>query len=115
MSHQSANPVRRVGVATVLTSLGVLLGVLLSIPALAVSLSAITQFAVALVLSELGFVAAALLFLRVTATVSITSGFGDRTAARSESSSSGRSRCSSTDSSPFSPRRASGFRWRATL
>ncbi|NEU55330.1 CPBP family intramembrane glutamic endopeptidase [Halorussus sp. MSC15.2] len=66
MSHQSPDPVRRIGVATGLTVLGVVLSVLLSIPALAVSLNALAQFGVALVLSELGFVAAALLFLRVT-------------------------------------------------
>ncbi|WP_170977250.1 CPBP family intramembrane glutamic endopeptidase [Halorussus salinisoli] len=66
MSHQSTNPVRRVGVATGLTVLGVLFSVLLSIPALAVSLNALAQFTLALVLSELGFVAAALLFLRAT-------------------------------------------------
>ena len=66
MSHQSASPARRVGVATGLTVLGVVFSVLLSIPALVVSLDALTQFAVALVLSELGFVAAGLLFLRAT-------------------------------------------------
>ncbi|MFC4450701.1 CPBP family intramembrane glutamic endopeptidase [Halorussus aquaticus] len=66
MSRQSPDPVRRVGVATGLTVLGVVLSVILSIPALAVSLNALAEFTVALVLSELGFVAAALLFLRVT-------------------------------------------------
>ncbi|MFC7082064.1 CPBP family intramembrane glutamic endopeptidase [Halorussus caseinilyticus] len=66
MSHQSASPARRVGVATGLTVLGVVLSVLLSIPALAVSLNTLAQFTVALVLSELGFVAAAVVFLRTT-------------------------------------------------
>lgn len=66
MSSQSVNPVRRVGVATGLTVLAVALSVVLSIPAVVVELGALTGFVVALVLSELGFVAAGLLFLRTT-------------------------------------------------
>ena len=66
MSRQSVTPVRRVGIATGLTLLGAVLSVLLSVPVLVVSLDATTEFVAALVLSELGFVAAALLFLRVT-------------------------------------------------
>ncbi|MFC4552554.1 MULTISPECIES: CPBP family intramembrane glutamic endopeptidase [Halorussus] len=66
MSHSAASPLRRVGVATGLTVLGIVLGVLLSIPAIVVSLDALTQFVAALVLQELGFVAAALVFLRAT-------------------------------------------------
>ncbi|WP_276299689.1 CPBP family intramembrane glutamic endopeptidase [Halorussus lipolyticus] len=78
MSHQSAdpdqspapdqspNPARRVGVATGLTLLGVVLSVLLSIPTLVVSLAPTAEFVVALVLSELGFVGSALVFLRAT-------------------------------------------------
>ncbi|UPV75549.1 CPBP family intramembrane metalloprotease [Halorussus limi] len=66
MSHQSVSPARRVGVATGLAVLGVVLSVLLSIPVFVVSLGTVAQFAVALVLSELGFVAAGLVFLRAT-------------------------------------------------
>jgi hypothetical protein len=66
MSHQSVSPVRRVGVATGLTVLGVAFSVLLSIPAQVVEFGVLVQFVVALVLSELGFVAAGLLFLRAT-------------------------------------------------
>jgi len=66
MSHRSVNPARRVGVATALTLLGVVFGVLLSVPVLVVSLGTVAQFVVALVLSELGFVAAGLVFLRAT-------------------------------------------------
>ncbi|WP_135853418.1 CPBP family intramembrane glutamic endopeptidase [Halorussus salinus] len=66
MSHQSVNPARRVGVATALTLLGVVFSVLLSVPVLVVSLGTVAQFVVALVLSELGFVAAGLVFLRAT-------------------------------------------------
>jgi len=72
MSHQSAdpdqssNPAVRVGVATGLTVLGVVLSVLLSIPVLVVSLGVTAQFVVALILSEMGFAAAALVFLRAT-------------------------------------------------
>lgn len=63
MSRQSA---RRVAVATGLTVLGVVFSALLSLPAFVVPLGAVGRFAVALVLSELGFVAAGLLFLRAT-------------------------------------------------
>lgn len=66
MSRQPASPARRVGVATGLTVLGVVFSVLLSIPALAASLDVVTQFAATFVLSELGFVAAGLVFLRAT-------------------------------------------------
>ena len=66
MSSRTANPARRVGVATGLTILGVVFSALLSIPAVVVSLDVVTQFVVAFVLSELGFVAAALAFLRWT-------------------------------------------------
>ena len=66
MSHQTASPLRRVGVATGLSVLGVVFGVLLSIPAVVVQVDVLTQFVAAFVLSELGFVAAALVFLRRT-------------------------------------------------
>lgn len=66
MESHTANPARRVGVATGLTVLGVVFSVLLSIPAIVVSLDVLVQFVVAFVLSELGFVAAALAFLRWT-------------------------------------------------
>ena len=66
MSHSATRSLRRVGVATGLTVLGIVLSVLLSIPAIVVSLDTLTQFVVAFVLSELGFVAAALVFLRAT-------------------------------------------------
>lgn len=66
MSSRTAGPVRRVATATGLSALGVTFSVLLTIPVLFVSLDVLTQFVVALVLSELGFVAAGLLFLRAT-------------------------------------------------
>lgn len=66
MSHQSASPVRRVGVAAGLTVLGVVLSVLLSIPAIVVQLDTLTQFIASFVLSELGFVVTGLLFLWAT-------------------------------------------------
>lgn len=66
MSHRTGNPARRVGVATALTVLGVAFSVLLSVPVLLVSLGTVAEFVVALVLSELGFVAAGLVFLRAT-------------------------------------------------
>jgi len=58
--------VRRAVAATGLSALGVAFSVLLSIPVFLVSLDALTQFVVAFVLSELGFVAAALAFLYAT-------------------------------------------------
>ncbi|UPW01587.1 CPBP family intramembrane metalloprotease [Halorussus gelatinilyticus] len=66
MSHPSVDSARRVGVATGLTALGAVFGVLLSIPVSVVPLGTVAEFAVALVLSELGFVAAGLVFLRAT-------------------------------------------------
>ncbi|USZ66657.1 CPBP family intramembrane metalloprotease [Halorussus salilacus] len=66
MSHRTAGPVRSIATATGVSALGVVFSVLLSIPVFVVSLDLVTQFVAALVLSELGFVAAALVFLRVT-------------------------------------------------
>ncbi|WP_245154553.1 hypothetical protein [Halorussus marinus] len=66
MSLRTAGPVRRVVAATGLSALGIAFSVLLSIPVFVVSLDALTQFVAALVLSELGFVAAALAFLYAT-------------------------------------------------
>ncbi|WP_158058345.1 CPBP family intramembrane glutamic endopeptidase [Halorussus halophilus] len=66
MSHTTASPLRRVGIATGLSLLGILFGILLSIPAILVQMNVLTQFVAAFVLSELGFVAAALVFLRLT-------------------------------------------------
>lgn len=66
MSHSTASPLRRVGVATGLSALGVVFGILLSIPAIVVETDVLTQFVIAFVLSELGFVAAAVVFLRRT-------------------------------------------------
>lgn len=66
MSHSPASPLRRVGVATGLTVLGVVLSVLLSLPVVFVQFDTLTQFVASFVLSELGFVAAALVFLRAT-------------------------------------------------
>ncbi|WP_435177198.1 CPBP family intramembrane glutamic endopeptidase [Halorussus sp. AFM4] len=62
MSTSTTSPLRRVGVATGLT----VLGVVLSIPIVFVEFDTLTQFVASFVLSELGFVAAALVFLRAT-------------------------------------------------
>jgi len=63
MSIRTTGPVRRAAAATGLSALGVVFSLLLSIPVLVVSLDVLTQFVVAFVLSELGFVAAAVAFL----------------------------------------------------
>ncbi|WP_132058971.1 CPBP family intramembrane glutamic endopeptidase [Halorussus amylolyticus] len=66
MAQSTTRPLKRVATATGLSVLGVAFSVLLSIPVFFVSLDLLTEFVVALVLSELGFVAAALVFLRAT-------------------------------------------------
>jgi len=66
MSLRTTGPVRRAAAATGLSALGIAFSVLLSIPVVAVSLDVLTRFVVAFVLSELGFVAAALAFLYAT-------------------------------------------------
>ncbi|MFB6129880.1 MAG: lysostaphin resistance A-like protein [Salinigranum sp.] len=59
-------PLRRIGVAVLLTLAGVVLSVLLSLPALLVSLGALAGFVALTVLGELGFAVAALGFVSVT-------------------------------------------------
>ena len=66
MSRSTVGPVRRVATATGLSVLGVVFSVLLGIPVLFVSLDLLTRFVAAVVLSELGYVAAGLLFLYAT-------------------------------------------------